>query len=270
MAESATRVIILGAAGRMGRMLVSAVLADADLRLAGAIDRAEAPEIGQDAGQLAGCGPCGIAVTTDLDAIADEADVLIEFTAPEATLAHAEIARAHRKPIVIGTTGLSPEQRARLGTIAAETPVFQSPNMSLGVNLLFKVLPLIARALGSDYDVEVIETHHHHKVDAPSGTALKLAEVVAEGQGTKLEDRAIYGRQGIQPRQAGEIGIHAVRAGSVVGDHIVLFANEGEQIEVTHRAYSRQTFVFGALRAAKWLAPKSPGFYTMGDLLAEA
>ena len=266
-AERPTRLVILGAAGRMGRVLLGSALDDDEIEVVGAVDVPSVREIGQDIGALVGVGERGVKLAASLEAVIDLADATVEFTAPSATLEHLEVSLARRKPAVVGTTGLNPVQLERVREIAREIPLFMAPNMSLGVNVLLKVLPIIAEALGSAYDVEVIEAHHHGKKDAPSGTALRLAEVVAEALGTTLPERAVYGRQGIQPRQPGEIGMHAVRAGAIVGDHTVLFANEGEQIEVVHRAYSRQTFALGALRAAKWIAKQPPGFYSMRDLL---
>jgi len=263
----ATRVIVVGAAGRMGRVLAATALQDPEIQVVGAVDRPDAPEIGQDVGRVAGLGEAGVKLVADLAAAIDRADAIVEFTLPEPTLEHLEVARAHRKAAVVGTTGFSPEQMERVGAIAREIPVFLAPNMSLGVNVLLKVLPLVARALGPAYDVEVIEAHHHGKKDAPSGTALKLAEVVAQALGASLAERAVYGRQGIQPRQPGEIGMHAIRAGANVGEHTVLFANEGEQIEITHKAYSRQTFALGAIRAAKWIVRQPAGLYSMQDLI---
>lgn len=261
--------VVLGAAGRMGRTLLGTALADPELRVVGGVDRPDASELGADLGVMCGRSATGIKLSASLEDLLAAADVTIEFSTPEATLAHLEQTRRAGKAAVIGTTGIDEAGFERLREAARDIPVFQSPNMSLGVNLLFKVLPMIARALGEGYDIEVVETHHNQKKDAPSGTALKLAEVVAEALGKNLKDDAVYGRQGIQPRRPGEIGIHAIRAGSVVGDHSVFFVNDGEQIEIAHRAFSRQTFAFGALRAARWLASKQPGLYNMQDLLAE-
>lgn len=262
-----TRLVVLGAAGRMGRVLLGSALADPEIEVVGAIDLPSAREIGQDVGALVGIGERGIKLSADLGAVIDQADATVEFTMPAATLEHLEVSRARKRAAVVGTTGLDAAQLARVREIAGGIPLFMAPNMSLGVNVLLKVLPIIAQALGPAYDIEVIEAHHHGKKDAPSGTALRLAEVIAEALGTTLPERAVYGRQGIQPREPGEIGMHAIRAGAIVGDHTVLFANDGEQIEVVHRAYSRQTFALGALRAAKWIVRQSPGFYSMRDLL---
>ncbi len=263
----ATNVVILGAAGRMGRVLLGAALQDPELAVVGAVDRPGLPEIGQGVGRVAGLAETGVKLVDRLEDVIERADVTAEFTAPDATLEHLELSRARRKPAVVGTTGFTPEQLERIRTIAREVPVFLSPNMSLGINLLLKILPIVAKALGPDYDIEVVEAHHHGKKDAPSGTALKLAEVVAQALGTTLPERAVYGRQGIQPRQPGEIGMHAIRAGALVGDHTVLFANEGEQVEIGHRAYSRQTFALGALRAMKWIVHQPAGLYSMQELI---
>lgn len=263
----ATKLVVLGAAGRMGRVLTATALQDPEVEVVGAVDRPDVPEIGQDVGRIAGLGDAGVRLTGSLGEVVGLADVTVEFTLPEATLEHLELSLRQGKPAVVGTTGFGPEQSERIRAIARGIPVFLSPNMSLGVNLLLKVLPIVAAALGDAYDVEVIEAHHHGKKDAPSGTALKLGEVVAQALGTTLAERAVYGRQGIQPRKPGEVGMHAIRAGSIVGDHTVLFANEGEQIEISHRAYSRQTFALGALRAAKWIVKQPAGLYSMQDLI---
>ena len=262
-----TRLVVLGAAGRMGRVLTATALGDPAIKVVGAIDRPDSPEAGEDIGRLAGVAECGVPLGTSLDGMLAGADATIEFSVPEATLDHLETVRQAKRAAVIGTTGFSPAQLDRVREIAREIPVFLSPNMSLGVNLLLKILPIVARTLGPGYDIEIVETHHHGKKDAPSGTAIKLGEVVAEALGTTLAESAVYGRQGIQPRQPGEIGMHAIRAGSVVGDHSVFFVNDGEQIEIAHRAFSRQTFALGALRAVKWIVDQPAGLYSMQDLI---
>ena len=247
--------------------MAAAALRDKDIQVVGAVERPGAPEIGQDLGRVVGAAEIGVKLVDSLDDAIAEGEVTVEFSIPEATMAHVETAHAHGKAAIVGTTGFSPAQLDRIGIVAREIPVLLSPNMSLGVNLLLKVLPIVARALGPAYDVEVVEAHHRGKKDAPSGTALKLAEVVAQALETTLAERGTYGRKGIAPRQPGEIGVHAIRAGAIVGDHTVLFANEGEQIEISHRAYSRQTFALGALRAAKWIVGQKPGLYSIQDLL---
>ena len=266
MAER-TRIVVVGAAGRMGRMLTATALADPGIQVVGAVDRAEAPGAGEDVGTLAGRAPVGVRVGSELSAVLAGTDVVVEFSAPEASVAHAAIVAAAGRAMVIGTTGLSEAQVAQVRASAELAPILMAPNMSLGVNVLLRFLPLIARSLGEGYDIEIVETHHRGKKDAPSGTALKLGEVIAEGLGKRLPDVAVHGRSGIQPRVPGEIGFHAIRAGANVGEHVVIFSNEGEQIEVTHRAFSRETFALGAVRACKWLAGREPGFYSMHDVV---
>ena len=261
------KVIIVGAAGRMGRQLVAGALQDRGLELVGGIVEPGMPEVGTDLGILGGQQSIGISAVDDLESVIDGTDAIIEFSAPEASVQHVELAARHKKAAVIGTTGFDTAQMERIRTAAQTIPVLVAPNMSVGVNVLLKVLPIIAKALDSSYDIEIVEAHHKMKKDAPSGTALKLAEVIAEALDKDLDKVGVYGRRGIAPRQEGEIGIHAVRAGSIVGDHSVIFANDGEQIEVIHRAFSRQTFALGALRAAKTIANWKPGLYSMQDVL---
>lgn len=260
MNSEATRVAIIGAAGRMGRELCRAALEDEDFELAGGVVEPGAPELGSDLGGLCGWGEAEVTATEDPPA---EAEVLIEFTSPEATIEHL----GYRKPLVIGTTGLSEEQRAKVAEAARTVPVVLAPNMSVGVNLLREVVRELSEKLGSGYDIEVVETHHRNKVDAPSGTALFLGEAAAEGRGKSLEDVAVYGREGHQPREEGEIGVHALRGGAVVGEHRLIFYSEGEEVEVVHRALSRRTFAAGALRAASFAARAEPGLYSMKDVL---
>lgn len=262
------KIIVIGAAGRMGRQVIAEATRDKDVRVVGGVDGPGLPDIGVDLGILARVDPLGVAATDDLESIIGEADVLVEFTTPQATVEHAQMASQHEKPIVIGTTGLDSEQLAVVRRVAERIPVLMSPNMSVGINLLLKILPLVARALGGGYDVEIIEAHHRMKKDAPSGTALKLAEVIADALNAELDQVATYGRKGIAPRAEGEIGLHAVRGGGIVGDHSVIFVNESEQIEIAHRAFSRQTLALGAIRAAKFIANQPPGLYTMLDVLS--
>ncbi len=261
------RIVIAGAGGRMGREIAIAALGDKDVQVVGGFDVPGHPAIGQDIGTLAGKGPIGATVTDSLEAALDKGDILVEFSVPEATLEHAEAVARAGKRHVIGTTGLNQSQMQRLGELATTIPILFSPNMSLGVNLLFKVLPIVCQALGDAYDIEVTEIHHRFKQDAPSGTAIKLAEVIAEALHRDLSQAAVYGRRGICPRQPKEIGIHALRAGGSAGEHHVLFANEGEEITISHRALSRQTFALGAIRATKWLAAQGPGLYNVLDVL---
>ena len=262
------RVIVLGAGGRMGRALLKAVIAEPGMRLVAALDREGAPVEGEDAGRLAGAGDTGIRVTADpLPAFA-QADVALDFTAPAATLHYAELAAQARLVHVIGTTGLGPDDEAPLQAAARHCRIVRSGNMSIGVNLLAGLVRRAAAILGADYDIEIVEMHHRHKVDAPSGTALLLGRAAAEGRGVPLDAAAVRGRDGVTgARPDGAIGFASLRGGSVVGDHSVVFAGEGERLELAHRAESRDIFVKGALRAAFWAFDKKPGLYDMADVL---
>lgn len=260
------RVAIAGAGGRMGRELALAALGDAEIEIAGAIEAPGSPVIGEDIGRLCGCGNASVIVTADADRALSGVDVLIEFTIPQATVAHVALATQLDKGVVLGTTGLSTEDIEAVRQASHRIPIVMAPNMGVGVNVLVRLLPQIAQLLGKDYDVEIVEAHHRGKQDAPSGTALKIAEVIARAR-DDLGKTATFGRHGIAPRRDGEIGIHAVRAGGIVGDHRIIFANGGEQIEVIHRAFSRQSFALGALRAAKFVATHPAGMYTMQDVL---
>jgi 4-hydroxy-tetrahydrodipicolinate reductase len=254
-----TRVAIIGAAGRMGHELCRAALETEGIELVGGIDEPKALTPGADLGELCGAGKTGIVATEDPP---DAAEVLIEFTTPEVTVEHL----SYRKPLVIGTTGLSEEQRTKVEEAARSVPIVLAPNMSVGINLLREVVRELSAKLAG-YDAELIETHHRNKKDAPSGTALLLARAAAEGRGQDLEEVAVYGREGVAPRREGEIGIHALRGGAVVGEHRLIFYSEGEEVEVTHRALSRRTFADGALRAASFVAVAEPGLYSMRDVL---
>ncbi len=254
-----TRVAIIGAAGRMGRELCLAALETQEIELVGGTEPSGAPELGADLGELCAAGKIGLVVTEDPP---EEAEVLVEFTTPEATVEHL----SYRRPAVIGTTGLSEEQLAKVKEAAKSVPIVLAPNMSVGVNLLREVVRELSAKL-ANYDIEVIEAHHRNKKDAPSGTALLLARAAAEGRGQELDEVVVYGREGISPRKEGEIGIHALRGGAVVGEHRLVFYSEGEEVEVTHRAISRRTFAAGALRAAKFVATAKPAVYGMRDML---
>ena len=243
----------------MGRELCRAALETEDIELAGGTEGPGAPELGADLGELCGAGKIGVALTEDPP---QEAEVLIEFTTPEATVDHL----SYRKPVVVGTTGLDEEQRAKVQEAAQSVPIVLAPNMSVGVNLLREVVRELSAKL-SGYDVELVEAHHRNKKDAPSGTALLLARAAAEGRGQDLEEVAVYGREGVAPRQEGEIGIHALRGGAVVGEHRLIFYSEGEEVEVVHRALSRRTFADGAMRAAKFAATAKPDLYSMWNVL---
>ncbi|MBK6868958.1 MAG: 4-hydroxy-tetrahydrodipicolinate reductase [Burkholderiales bacterium] len=261
------RVAVAGATGRMGQMLIEAVRATGDCRLTGALDRADSPALGQDAGAFAGWAS-GVPVTADLAAGLAEAQVLIDFTRPEATMAHLAACRARGVALVIGTTGFSEAQKAEIAAAAEHTAIVMAPNMSVGVNVTFKLLEMAARALSTGYDIEVIEAHHRHKVDAPSGTALKMGEVLAGALGRDLNDCAVYERHGhTGERDPSTIGFATIRGGDIVGDHTVLFAGTGERIEISHKAGSRAGYTQGSLRAVRFLAGKPNGLYDMFDVL---
>lgn len=263
------RVAIIGAAGRMGKVLIEAVSLHDELSLGAAVVSKDSSLVGVDAGELAGVGKLGVLCANSLEQVVADFDVLIDFTTPQLTMDNLACCVTYAKTIVIGTTGLNDEQKLILEQAAASIPVVFASNMSVGMNLCFKVLETVAQTLGDDYDVEIIETHHRHKVDAPSGTAVSLGEVVAKALDRDLKEHAVYGREGIiGPRTKKEIGFETIRAGDVVGDHTVLFANEGERIEITHKASSRMTFAKGATRAAAWLTQKDAGLYDMQDVLS--
>lgn len=267
-ASNPLRIAIAGAAGRMGRTLIGACAEQPGLALTAAFEHTGSAALGLDAGVLAGLPANGVVIAADDQLGTIPFDVLIDFTGPAATLAHAGACAAAGRAMVIGTTGLNPAQKAGLAAAATRTPIVFAANMSVGVTLCLALLRQAARVLGDDFDVEIIEAHHRHKVDAPSGTALRMGEVVAETLGRDLEQCAVYGRQGQTGARAREtIGFATVRGGDVVGDHTVLFAGDGERIEITHRASSRLTFARGALRAAAWLAGRPAGLYDMQDVL---
>lgn len=261
-----TRIGINGAAGRMGRMLIEACRAAEGVELTAAAERADSPLIGTDAGDLVGAGTLGVPLRSELDP--EGFDVLIDFTRPEGTLQQLELCRRAGRRMVIGTTGFSEEQRAEIAAAAADIAIVFAPNMSVGVNLCFRLLELAARVLGEEVDIEVIEAHHRHKVDAPSGTALRMGEVVADALGRDLKTCAVYGRQGnIGERKQGTIGFETIRAGDIVGEHTVMFAGSGERVEIVHKASSRATFASGAVRAAHWVAERERGLFDMQDVL---
>lgn len=264
---SALRVAVAGASGRMGRMLIESVRGSVDLVLGGALDVPGSAALGQDASAFLG-SPCGVAITSDLRAGLAGCDVLIDFTRPEGTLAHLAVCRELGVRAVIGTTGFSEAQKAQIAEHAKGVGIVLAPNMSVGVNVVLKLLDLAARTLNEGYDIEVVEAHHRHKVDAPSGTALKMGEVLAQALGQELKDCAVYAREGITgERRAGSIGFATVRGGDIVGDHTVLFAGTGERVEIRHQATSRANFAQGALRAARFVAPRGAGLYGMDEVL---
>lgn len=264
---SSIRIAIAGASGRMGRMLIEATHGDAGAELVAAFDRPDAGLMGRDAGELIGA-QCGVAISGDARAAIAAADCLIDFTRPEGSLAHLAIARELGKAMVIGTTGFSAAGKEAIVEAARTIPVVFAPNMAVGVNAVFKLLEVAARILYQGYDVEIIEAHHRHKVDAPSGTALRMGEVVAREFGRDLEACAIYGREGVTgERRAETIGFSTIRGGDVVGDHTALFAGIGERIEITHKSGSRMPYALGALRAARFLAGRPNGLFDMQDVL---
>jgi 4-hydroxy-tetrahydrodipicolinate reductase len=252
----------------MGRTLLEAITADEVTRVSAAIEMPGNAFIGKDAGELAGLGNIGVSISDSLEKVIADFDVLIDFTAPEASLKNAEICAQHGKKMVLGTTGLNEQQKARLEVSAKETAIMFAPNMSVGVNLSLKLLEMAASVLGDDVDIEIIEAHHRHKVDAPSGTAIRMGEVIANTLGRDLKECAVYGREGhTGPRDRKTIGFETIRAGDIVGDHTVMFAAEGEILEITHKASSRMTFANGAVRASKWLMTKDKGLFDMPDVL---
>lgn len=259
---------ITGAAGRMGRTLIEACEQAANLELGVAIERPDSSLIGADAGELAGVGNKGVAINENLRAVSDNFDVLIDFTRPDVTMANVAVCREAGKHMVIGTTGLSDEQKAELEEAAKDIAIVFAPNMSVGVNLCLKLLDIAARVMGDEVDIEVIEAHHRHKIDAPSGTALRMGEVVADALGRDLKECAVYGREGnTGERERKTIGFETIRAGDIVGDHTVMFADIGERIEITHKASSRMTFANGAVRAAEWIMQHDKGLFDMQDVL---
>jgi 4-hydroxy-tetrahydrodipicolinate reductase len=266
---SEMRLVVLGAAGRMGRTLVETIAATPGARLSGALDRSDSPAIGTDAGVLAGIGQLGVAVTSDADAALDGADGIIDFTAPAASVALAAIAAGKGLVHVIGTTGLAGDDEAAIAAAAARARIVKSGNMSLGVNLLAGLVEKAARALGPDaFDIEILEMHHRHKVDAPSGTALLLGEAAAAGRDVALADASVRVRDGqTGPRAEGTIGFATLRGGSVVGEHSVILAGEGERLVLSHIATDRAIFARGAVRAALWAQDRAPGLYGMRDVL---
>jgi 4-hydroxy-tetrahydrodipicolinate reductase len=264
-----TRVVVCGAMGRMGKAILAALEGNPySLVLSGAIEAPGHPLLGKDAREGAGAGPSGVPVTGDFSAAIGAADVAIDFTRADVSLENARAAAKAGKAVVIGSTGLDPGQTAAVRELSGSIPIVLSPNMSVGVNLMFKVAAEVAGILGDEYDVEIVEVHHRFKKDSPSGTAKKLADVVAGALGRKMDDVGVYGRRGMvgeRPRK--EIGVFAVRSGDVVGEHTLVFGGLGERFEMTHRAHSRDTFARGAVRAAAWVAGRPPGLYDMQDVL---
>ncbi len=262
------RLVVTGAAGRMGRTLIKAIHETPGLTLCGALERPGAPDLGADAGALAGLGPLGVAISDDPLPLLVNADGIVDFSAPAATVELAALAAQARIAHVIGTTGLSERDLEKLAAAARHAAILRSGNMSLGVNLLAGLVARAAAALGEEFDIENVEMHHRHKVDAPSGTALMLGEAAAKGRGIELAEHSERGRDGITgARSRGAIGFAALRGGGVIGDHSVIFAGDGERIELTHRAEDRTLFARGALKAALWARDRKPGLYSMADVL---
>lgn len=263
-----TKIIVCGATGRMGSR-ITALSKDYDnLKLVGAVEKKGHELIGKDIGSILAIGERGVILNDDLESIIDKGDVVIDFTSISSTLNHVKIAKNYKKAMVIGTTGFSKEELEPIKEASKDIPIVLAPNMSVGVNLLLKVLKDIATVLGDDYDIEIIEAHHRLKKDAPSGTAMKMAQVIAEAVGRDLDNVAVYSRKGlIGERTKNEIGIQTIRAGDIVGEHTVLFGGLGERIEITHKASSRDTFARGALKAALWISDRKAGLYDMQDVL---
>jgi 4-hydroxy-tetrahydrodipicolinate reductase len=262
------RIAVMGAAGRMGKTLIEAVQQAPGAGLTAAVDRPDSTLVGADAGELAALGRIGVPLSGDLGRVVDEFDVLIDFTHPTVTLKNLAFCRKHNKAMIIGTTGFSVEEKQLLAEAGKDIPIVFAANFSVGVNLCLKLLDTAARVLGDDVDIEITEAHHRHKVDAPSGTAVRMGEVIADALGRDLKKVAVYGREGqTGARERETIGFATVRAGDIVGDHTVLFAADGERVEITHKASSRMTFAKGAVRAALWLDGREPGLYDMQDVL---
>ncbi len=263
-----TRVAVTGAAGRMGGRIITLITESDNLQVAGAVEMAGHPRIGEDAGYVAGCGNLGVAITDSLEQALAEAEVLIDFTFPEVTLTNIEVCARLGKKLVVGSTGFTPEQRVKLDSFTNKVPLVFAPNMSVGVNVCFKILKEMAATLGEGFDIEIVELHHNKKKDSPSGTAVRMGEIVADATGRDYNKVANFHREGMcGERSPDEIGMQTVRGGDIVGEHTVYFVGMGERIELTHRAMSRDMFARGALRAAAWIGDKDPGLYDMQQVL---
>ena len=261
------KIAIAGATGRMGKMLIETALNTPDVHLVGALDHSACPQLGEDAGSFLG-KKTGVTISSDVAQVLANAEFLIDFTRPEGTMAHLSVAEKTGTKMIIGTTGLSADQIANLKKASARLAIVFAPNMSVGVNATFKLIEVATKMLNQGYDIEIIEAHHRHKVDAPSGTALKMGEVIAEALGKKLDDVAVYAREGhTGERKEGSIGFATIRGGDIVGDHTVLFAGDGERIEISHKSSSRQSYAQGSLRAARFLQGQNSGLYDMQDVL---
>ncbi len=262
------KIAIVGAAGRMGRQLIKATQMSDKAELVGACDRPGSSLIGVDVGELAGIGAINVTMVDSLSSVIEHIDVVIDFSTPDTTFANLALCAEFRKKMVIGTTGFTEEQKSQITAFSQDTAVVMAPNYSVGVNVMFTLLAKAAKVMGEDCDIEIIEAHHRHKVDAPSGTALGMGEAIANAMGNQLSEVAVYSREGITgARTASEIGFATIRAGDIVGEHTAMFADIGERLEITHKASDRMTFAKGAVRAAVWLGRQSSGFYTMQDVL---
>lgn len=262
------KVIVCGGCGKMGSKVAQLIYKNKDMELVGIIESPSYPDKGKDWGVLVGLDKTGIIITDDLEEIIQRANQVVEFTNPKVSLQHLEIVSKYKKDMIMGTTGFSPEEIERINKLAQGIPFLLSPNMSLGVNLLFKLAAETASALNDDYDIEIVEAHHRFKKDAPSGTAKKLAQEIAKAKGINLDEVTIYGREGmIGERKRGEIGIHSIRSGDITGEHTVMFTTLGERLELTHKAHSRDTFAYGTIQAIKFLKDKPAGFYKMKNVL---
>lgn len=262
------RIAISGAAGKMGGRLVHLAHESGDFQVMGGIERSGHPAIGRDVGEVVGLGLLGVPLVEDLSKLVGQIELLFEFTTPDASLEHLRVMAEHQKPMVMGTTGFAKAQLDEVSRLAQRMPLFMAPNMSLGINVMYKLIADAARLLGEGFDIEIMEAHHRYKVDAPSGTAVRMADVLAQALGRDIEEAAVYGRKGIVgQRKDDEIGILSVRAGDMAGDHTVMFGGIGERLEIIHRSQSRDSFGRGALRAARWIVQQGPGLYDMQDLL---
>lgn len=262
------RVIVCGGCGKMASLIATQVYQDADLQLAGIVEFPQHSLLGKDWGTVFGMGETGIIVGSDLEKVITQGDVVVEFTNPDATMEHLNICLKHKKAMVIGTTGLTDEQKKQIETVSKNIPIIISPNMSLGVNLLFELVRKVAGILDDQYDIEIVETHHHFKKDAPSGTAVKIAEIIAQEKNIDLAEKAVYGRYGnVGERQEGEIGIHAIRAGNINGEHTIMFNSLGERLELTHRAFGREAFAQGTIKAIHFIVKQQSGLFSMREVL---
>jgi len=268
MKQKALQTVVTGAGGRMGGRIISLLQETPAVVLAGAVERAGHSAVGRDAGEVAGCGRLHVTLTDQIEKVLEKAQVIIDFSSPAASLDYLKIASEKKCAMVIGTTGISKKEAARISAMTKNIPCVFSPNMSIGVNRMFKLIADLAKQTGSEYDLEIIEAHHRHKKDAPSGTALRLAQILAQALGLDLASAAVYARHGMTgERKPNTIGIQSIRAGDIIGEHTVIFGGMGERLEIKHTAQSRDTFARGAIKAAEWVVHQKPGLYDMMDVL---